>query len=140
MAIRHKVKVYGAPAKTILADPNTPASTAHFVEQHDVAGLPEKDALVVKRGNRAVILAGTPVKIEPTGQGLGEEDMKTHLKFANDGTANGLIWQEYDVTDTDRNVAVASEGRYLEGKMEIKLTEECKKALPKMTFFAPVKY
>ena len=32
MAIRHKVKVYGAPAKTILADPNTPASTAHFVE------------------------------------------------------------------------------------------------------------
>lgn len=128
MANKPIITQYGRPASRIMADPHTPISYTHTAKQCDVAKVDGE--LVVERNGRAVIREGTPVKLIPAKDGSNGKE----IAFANDGTAEGLVWQEYDVTYTDQRVAVAYEGRFLEDKMEIKISDEFKKALPNLIF------
>lgn len=102
---------YLAPAKQILAFPDHYVNVA---KKHVIAtaGTPGLATLV---GNRYIVKAGT---IFP----------------ANDATAIGVVFTDYDVTDGDQNMAVVIHGFIKESALPVAPAAAAKTALKQITF------
>lgn len=102
-----KETVYGEPTKYILATPD------HYV---NIARRLEKNSnLAVDEDGKKIVKAGT---IYP----------------ANNATAEGVVFNDYDVTDSEVNAAILIHGFIQTSKLPVEPTEEAKQALKQITF------
>lgn len=96
-------------SKTILAIPDHYVCIGRKQAQASVAS-----GIVTQENGRFVVKAGTPYP-------------------ANNATAIGLVFQDYDVTDGDVNMAILIHGFVLEEKLPVDLAEEAVTALKQIS-------
>lgn len=96
-------------SKTILAIPDHYVCIGRKQAQASAAS-----GIVTQENSRFVVKAGTPYP-------------------ANDATAIGLVFQDYDVTDGDVNMAILIHGFVLEEKLPVDLEEEAVTALKQIS-------
>ena len=82
----------------------------------------------------------TPITIQPDDAAITVDGDNKTLKAgiiypSNDATAKGVVLQDYDVTDTPINVALAYAGAINTAKLPEAPSAEAKAALPRITFF-----
>ena len=106
----------GMKVKTVVA--KTLGDILQFPDHYvNVAQLFEKDsALAVTEDGRKIIKAGT---VFPS----------------NDENAQGLVFQDVDVTDGDQNAALLVHGFVNSAKLPTAVSNDAKKALKQITFF-----
>lgn len=97
-------------SKTILAIPDHYACIGRKQEQASAAS-----GIVTQENGRYVVKAGTPYP-------------------ANDATAIGLVFNDYDVTDGDVNMAILIHGFVLTEKLPVTIQATAKTALKQITF------
>lgn len=106
MSVKLKEINYVQGSPHILAIPDHYVNIAIKIPQATAAG-----GIVVSRNNRLVVLAGT---VYP----------------ANDSTAQGLIFQDYDVTDGDKTAALMIHGFVREDRLPQKIAATAAAVLP----------
>lgn len=119
MATNVKETTYGAPAKQILAMPDHYVAIGMKQEQINSANFNTAGGIVVSENGRFLVKAGT---IFP----------------ANDGTAIGVVLNDYDVTDFDKQMAVVIHGFIKTAALPTAPSAAAKTALKQITFLDPV--
>lgn len=115
MPMKMKEINYAAPGKQILAIPDHYVALAHL---HEKATSGDPGISVLENG-RYIVKAGT---IYP----------------ANDATAQGVVLNDYDVTDGDANIAVVIHGFIKQAALPVAPDAAAVTALKQITFVAPV--
>lgn len=106
MSVKLNTIDYAQGSPHILAIPDHYVNIAIKIPQATAAG-----GIVTERNGRYVVLAGT---VYP----------------ANDGTAQGLIFQDYDVTDGDTTAALMIHGFVREDRLPAKIETAAAAVLP----------
>lgn len=75
----------------------------------------DSTGIATEIGDRYIVKTGTPYP-------------------ANDETCEGLVFQDYDVTDGDANMAIVYEGCVMRAALPVTLTYEAEQALKNITF------
>ena len=115
MAMKMKVTHYDGPAKQILAIPD------HYVAlgAKHLKATAEDPGLAVLQEGRYIVKAGT---VYP----------------ANDATAIGIVFTDYDVTDGDQMMAIVRHGFVKSAALPEAVTPEAKEVLKLIEFVDPV--
>lgn len=121
MAQMVKTKVYNAPEKDVLLNPDNAFEI----------GVQVADTGVVADANgEKWIKAGTPV-------GGSVNVLKTRntvLKVANDGTAQGVLRHDVEVTNGQANATLIVRGEIDSSKLEVAVSTEAEEALTHIIF------
>jgi hypothetical protein len=115
MSMKIKEVTYGAPAKQILAIPDHYVALGYKHEQ----ATSSKPGLAVLEDGRYIVKAGT---IYP----------------ANDATAIGVVFNDYDVTDGDQMMAVIVHGFVKVAALPAEPVANAATAMKQISFIKPV--